>query len=385
MQTPKKKVLILLDKSPFTSFGRIAASYVQAIDGEYEVSTCYLTSPEYFKKGQSLKGFEVYSPKFIFGFFIYPHGVKRIVKDFKPDLVIAIRPELGFIIQSIHQAFPQVKTTVMIHDMFAETLYPTSLKYKLINRFFINPILVADSFLYNSNYSKNETHQHFNFEKSEVIVGCVIHTEDFFPILNDSLPDSKKLHELENLDQFVHQKLKSKWGFQANDSVYLTICLDEPRKNIETFLLIAQAMPDARFVRIGELSPWIDKFLFDNNILNVQHYYQLQLSDIRELYNLADALVYTSLLEGFGYPPLEAMACGTQVVSSNTSALSENLKDVALLVDNPCDVDGFVSAIHQIKAHPFEVQKLHQRVSRFSLENFAIVLKNHLDTLLSES
>ena len=69
----------------------------------------------------------------------------------------------------------------------------------------------------------------------------VIHTEDFFPILNDSLPDSKKLHELENLDQFVHQTLKSKWGFQANDSVYLTICLDEPRKNIETFLLIAQA------------------------------------------------------------------------------------------------------------------------------------------------
>ena len=87
MQTPKKKVLILLDKSPFTSFGRIAASYVQAIEGEYEVSTCYLTSPEYFKKGQSLKGFEVYSPKFIFGFFIWSE-VPKILTLLGAGLVI---------------------------------------------------------------------------------------------------------------------------------------------------------------------------------------------------------------------------------------------------------------------------------------------------------
>jgi glycosyltransferase involved in cell wall biosynthesis len=53
----------------------------------------------------------------------------------------------------------------------------------------------------------------------------------------------------------------------------------------------------------------------------------------------ADVLAYPSLFEGFGLPPVEAMAVGTPVLASNTSALPEVLGDAALLVD-PYDVDA---------------------------------------------
>ena len=51
------------------------------------------------------------------------------------------------------------------------------------------------------------------------------------------------------------------------------------------------------------------------------------------LYRLAGAFVFPSLYEGFGLPPLEAMACGTPVITSNVSSLPEIAGDAALLVD----------------------------------------------------
>jgi glycosyltransferase involved in cell wall biosynthesis len=63
-------------------------------------------------------------------------------------------------------------------------------------------------------------------------------------------------------------------------------------------------------------------------------------SDLRPLYCAAEALVLPSLYEGFGLPPLEAMACGTPVVVSNAGALPEIVGDAGMLVrpDDPHDI-----------------------------------------------
>ncbi len=69
--------------------------------------------------------------------------------------------------------------------------------------------------------------------------------------------------------------------------------------------------------------------------------------DLPKLYRVATAFVYPSLFEGFGLPPVEAMACGTPVVTSNTSSPPEVVGEAALLID-PCDVQALTSAISQI-------------------------------------
>ena len=55
--------------------------------------------------------------------------------------------------------------------------------------------------------------------------------------------------------------------------------------------------------------------------------------DMPAIYSLAEVLVFPSQYEGFGLPPLEAMACGTPVVTSNTTSIPEITGNAAMLVD----------------------------------------------------
>lgn len=74
---------------------------------------------------------------------------------------------------------------------------------------------------------------------------------------------------------------------------------------------------------------------------------KLRFEDMPALYSRADVLVYPSFLEGFGFPPLEAMAVGTPVVASNASCLPEVLGNAALLV-GPNDDASFASAVESV-------------------------------------
>lgn len=69
-------------------------------------------------------------------------------------------------------------------------------------------------------------------------------------------------------------------------------------------------------------------------------------ADLPYVYRLAAVFAFPSLYEGFGLPPLEAMACGVPVVTSNTSSLPEVVGDAGLMVD-PKDVRALAAALEQ--------------------------------------
>jgi glycosyltransferase involved in cell wall biosynthesis len=69
--------------------------------------------------------------------------------------------------------------------------------------------------------------------------------------------------------------------------------------------------------------------------------------DLPAIYSLAGCFAFPSLFEGFGLPPLEAMACGCPVVCSNASSLPEVCADAALLVP-PTDVAALTSALRRL-------------------------------------
>ena len=78
------------------------------------------------------------------------------------------------------------------------------------------------------------------------------------------------------------------------------------------------------------------------------------------LYRLAAVFVFPSLYEGFGLPPLEAMASGTPVVTSNVSSLPEVAGDAAVLVD-PYDVDSIVNGVRRVLTDPVLAGELRRK------------------------
>jgi len=59
-------------------------------------------------------------------------------------------------------------------------------------------------------------------------------------------------------------------------------------------------------------------------------------------------LLYPSFVEGFGLPPIEAIACGTPAVAAETSAVAEMLKGGVPLMNNPEDAPGFASVLNRV-------------------------------------
>lgn len=131
----------------------------------------------------------------------------------------------------------------------------------------------------------------------------------------------------------------------------------EPRKNLLTLLDAFVQLPGDRPQLVLAGKPG-----WDNNAL-VQQVEAMGLGqDVRllgfvadallpDLYAAAEVFVYPSLYEGFGLPPLEAMACGVPVIASNRSSLPEVCGDAALLVD-PVDTQGLAKALESVLQSP---------------------------------
>lgn len=104
--------------------------------------------------------------------------------------------------------------------------------------------------------------------------------------------------------------------------------------------------------------------------------------DLPALYSHADCFVYPSLYEGFGLPPLEAMACGCPVVVSDRGSLPEVCGDAALYVDptNPSAIaSAIVSVLTDNRLRECMVLKGHENARRFNWEISALKVKSYLD------
>ena len=130
----------------------------------------------------------------------------------------------------------------------------------------------------------------------------------------------------------------------------------EPRKNLLTLLkafdqILRHSSRRPQLVVAGGEGWLMDQtfsFMKESGIsqhLRLTGY--LDDEELRALYSSCQAFIYPSLYEGFGLPPLEAMACGAPVVASRIPALQETLGDVAVLIE-PADVEGLARAIIDI-------------------------------------
>jgi glycosyltransferase involved in cell wall biosynthesis len=155
-------------------------------------------------------------------------------------------------------------------------------------------------------------------------------------------------------DEYAVKSVVARLGITQPYILYLGTL--DPRKNLPRLLdsyqqLVARGDTPEHLVLAGQLGWSVNSLStrlsapeFRGRVHAVGY---VDDSDLPPLYSGARLFVYPSLLEGFGFPPLEAMACGTPVVASLSSSLQDNLAGAAELV-SPEDVAGLTNAMSRL-------------------------------------
>lgn len=189
-----------------------------------------------------------------------------------------------------------------------------------------------------SENTKQDFCDYTGMNPDRVFVTPLAASDNFYPIIN---PD------------IISQKLIE---YSIPPKPYLlSLCTLEPRKNLSFLLrcfarILAQDPSlDLNLVLVG-VSGWKNNDIFqtirDNSILRNHVIFTGYIPDrdLSAIYSGALAFVYPSLYEGFGLPPLEAMQCGTPVITSNTSSLPEVIGDAGIMID-PKNSDDLCQAM----------------------------------------
>jgi len=206
-------------------------------------------------------------------------------------------------------------------------------------------------------------------------------------IVADSHSTKRDIVEFFNVDEkkikVVHLGVENRFGPISSVEDYrtknnlpskmiLNIGTLEPRKNVVTLIKAFKKLHEIGFkdyvlVIAGEKG-WLYNRIFEEIESSGVEQSILLLGVARDedlplLYNCADLFVYPSLYEGFGLPPLEAMACGVPVVTSNTSSLPEVVGNAGIMVD-PHDINSLSEAM----ANVLKDKELKYRMSRDGLK-----------------
>lgn len=174
---------------------------------------------------------------------------------------------------------------------------------------------------------------------------------------------------------------------------FLFIGTLQPRKNIrrivQAFAQCQQTTSDGNTAMVlAGGKGWLYDERWLQDVENIRTLGYIDESDKAGLLRGALALVYPSLHEGFGFPAIEAMICGTPVITSNLSSLPEIVGDAGLLVD-PLDVDTIAVAMRRISddanLRSTLIDRGHRRAAAFSWAQAAERLLQVLEEFQSEA
>jgi glycosyltransferase involved in cell wall biosynthesis len=361
-----KKILIdaLSLLSPLTGIGRytyeISKRIQELSDSKYEISFNYgFYSKELFgfqkepaiieQKFKQLKSFIDRFPllKKIMRFFY--SAIAKLHSDsfelyFQPNFIPSKNIKARKIICTVHD--------------FSFRLQPDWHPKERLEYFKDNFDLIkkADYIITGSNFTKQEIIDYMQIpqDKISVIYHGVNH-ELYKPYPQDELQETKA-------------------KFDLPKKFLLFVGSIEPRKNLLSLLmayslLSREEKDDLPLILVG-FKGWENKEIMqeiEKNQEYIRYLGYITDTELAHIYNLATIFIYPSLYEGFGLPPLEAMACGTPVIVSNVASLPEVCGDAALYIE-PMDLQDIKDKILTLLGD----EKLREELSKKSKAQAAL-------------
>ena len=254
------------------------------------------------------------------------------------ELFFLIRPDLYFFPNFVVYPHRRGKSVVLIHDLTFEKVpqYVARRNVDFLKKFVPPSVARADQVVVNCEFTKRELIEAYRVPAEKVTVA--------YPGV-----DPKSFYPRSAKDK---EEIKRKYGI--NKPFLLFLGTLEPRKNVPAILKVYADLPNRRdfnLVLAGKRG-WLSEEIFrtvadlglEEDVIFTGYVPE---EDRPKLMSAAEVFVFPSFFEGFGMPVVEAQACGTPVVTSNTTSLPEAAGKGAVLVD-PKNVYQLARAIEEV-------------------------------------
>lgn len=284
---------------------------------------------------------------------------KHFRKRVDGDIIILSNPSLLKLIDYYRNTIP------IAHDLY---YLHQNVDSALLNRYFrkqYNLFLKAKLVIANSVHTKSELVQLLGVEADIISV--------VYPYFDSKIFYSEK-------------KGFSQMDKNKDEKFILSVGSDQPNKNIENIILALKELPDNyKLIRVGKTtftSKLIEQLGLSSRVI---HYQNIKPEKLAELYRYSDIFLFPSLHEGFGIPLVEAMACGTPVITSDRGSLPEVVGNAGIMIDplNPSMIADKVQKItsdekfrNSLTANGFK------RVKVFTIENQFLAISSVLEKAL---
>lgn len=275
------------------------------------------------------------------------------------------------------------KKVVTIHDMTFK-VYPETMRNKtkiLLQLNIKKSIKRADKIIADSEFTKSEIQKYYNIETDKIaVVPCGIDFNVFHP------------------DYMIDEIEQTKQKYEIQGKYFLYLGTLEPRKNLKRLILAfamfckKQKQENCPNLVLAGGKGWkYEEIFLAAKECGVEHKIKfigyVPDEDVPRLMSGADVFCFPSLYEGFGMPPLEAMACGVPVLTSNCSSLAEVVGDAAITVD-PNSVEAIAGGMQRLWENPELGAQLREKglkqAQKYSWENAAEKLYDVYEELCRE-
>ena len=269
------------------------------------------------------------------------------------------------------------KIVSTVHD-FSFYVYPQwhpQERLDYFHTYFFKNVQKSDWIITGSEFSKKEIIHYLEYPEEKITV--INHGVDL------------ELYKVYGNDILNATKNK----FDLKDNFLLFVGSIEPRKNLVNLLNAYHPLSEdikAKYplILVGFKGWENDEVMkaIEKEKKYVKYLGYLSDKALAHVYNLASLFIYPSLYEGFGIPPLEAMACGTAVISSNAASLPEACGDAVTYIDpeKPEDIaDKIEYILNDVAMRNNMILKGLERVQRFTWERSAHEHKKIFDKVLN--
>lgn len=271
-------------------------------------------------------------------------------------------------------------------------------KYLLINFTGLGPIIIKKKvmtihdigFLNTQWYSKSYHYFYSLFTPISAKRSIMILTVSEFSkneLIEKLKISSSKIEVIYNAvsENFIKNKINKSLNFKKEDYILAVSSLN-PRKNFNRLIEAFQIanVHQLKLYIIGECNKVFLNTEIKDDYENIKYLGYVSEEELHLYYKNAIAFIFPSLYEGFGIPPLEAMALGCPTIVSNIPALKEVCGEAAIYID-PYDTIGIARTIENLIHNRNSLEKLkilgYDRVCKYSWDDSAVKLKDLLINL----